>query len=288
MATATLSQIDVNALAADLANGTRLTIPQAVYATVGFLNLLTPDGYNPKTKKGRARGYSTAILHLAPADLSGAEHCAYRSPGCTAACLNTAGHGGIIKAGETTNEVQLARIARSVLMRTNKALFKLILETEMRTHVRRATAKGLTPAFRLNGTSDLAFELYKLNDGRPVMEAFSDCAFYDYTKNPTRALAYGNGTMPANYTLVFSRSEINADDVKRVLATDANVAVVFQKYVPDIYLGRRVINGDTDDLRHLDPRGVIVGLKAKGPGKRDQSGFVVTQSATRPALARAA
>jgi hypothetical protein len=33
------------------------------YRQFGFVELLTPDGYNPKTKKGRARGY----LHGDPA-----------------------------------------------------------------------------------------------------------------------------------------------------------------------------------------------------------------------------
>jgi hypothetical protein len=43
----------------------------STYREHGFVELLTPDGYNPKLKKGRARGYATAILHLAPSDLSG-------------------------------------------------------------------------------------------------------------------------------------------------------------------------------------------------------------------------
>ena len=42
---------------------------KAGYRQFGFVELLTPDGYNPKTKKGRARGYSTAIMHFAPAEL---------------------------------------------------------------------------------------------------------------------------------------------------------------------------------------------------------------------------
>jgi hypothetical protein len=36
-----------------------------------------------------------------------------------------------------------------------------------------------------------------------------------------------------------------------------------------------VINGDESDLRFLDPKGVIVGLKAKGKAKKDLSGFVL-------------
>ncbi len=276
MATATLTQFQD--LAGEIASGKRLTIPSWVYDMVGFRTMLTPDGYNPKTKKGRARGHSTAILHLAPADLSGQNVCAYASAGCKAACLNTAGHGGIVKRGESTNDVQRARIARTVFLRSNPFLFKLILETEMRTHIRRAGGKHLIADFRLNGTSDLAWEHFKLNSGRKVMEVFSEYQFYDYTKNPGRALDYATGVMPANYTLVFSRSESNGPDMERVIAAGVNVAVVFQKYLPDTFGGRPVINGDLDDLRYLDPAGVIVGLKAKGRGKKDASGFVVTQT----------
>jgi hypothetical protein len=35
------------------------------------------------------------------------------------------------------------------------------------------------------------------------------------------------------------------------------------------------INGDENDLRFLDPKGVVVGLTAKGKAKSDTSGFVV-------------
>ena len=55
------------------------------------MNLLTEG--NNKTVKGRAKGYTTFIMHLAPADLSGKDVCPKRSPGCTAACLNSAGRG---------------------------------------------------------------------------------------------------------------------------------------------------------------------------------------------------
>jgi hypothetical protein len=44
--------------------------------------------------------------------------------------------------------------------------------------------------------------------------------------------------------------------------------------MPAEYLGRPVFNGDESDLRFLDPKGVIVGLYAKGRAKKDSSGFV--------------
>jgi hypothetical protein len=252
---------------------------ETCHARFGFYDLLTPDGYNPKLKKGRARGYASAVLHLAPASLSGYNVCPSATQGCAAACLNTAGHGGIIRRGQTTNEVQLARIARTALFFRDRFTFNALLVQSIETHLRRARRKGLTPVVRLNGTSDLPWERLRLNDGRTVLETFPDVQFYDYTKVTKRAIANARGEHPANYALTFSRAESNGADVDAVMAAGGNVAVVFSGHAPDIYNGRRVVNGDNDDLRFLDPRGVVVGLKAKGRGKRDTSGFVVQVAA---------
>ena len=80
--------------------------------------------------------------------------------------------------------------------------------------------------------------------------------------------------LPKNYKLTFSRSEINDNDVYDLLKTKTNIAIVFNK-LPKKYLGRRVIDGDISDLRFKDPKGVIVGLLAKGKAKKDPSGFTV-------------
>jgi hypothetical protein len=45
--------------------------------------------------------------------------------------------------------------------------------------------------------------------------------------------------------------------------------------IPDSYNGRPVIDADETDLRFLDPKGVVAGLKAKGRAKKDYSGFVI-------------
>ena len=62
------------------------------------------------------------------------------------------------------------------------------------------------------------------------------------------------------------------------LPPGGNVAVVFGCDFPKTYLGFLVINGEEHDLRHLDPRNVVVGLSPKGrKAKRDgiALGFVV-------------
>ncbi len=279
-ATSALVSLD----AAILGNG--LTVRRAAYKALGFQALLTPDGYSPKLNKGRARGYSSAIMHFAPADLSGYDVCMYRSAGCTAACLNTAGHGGINLDANGLNAVQRARIARTVTYFMNRFLFVEVMLREIRTHIRRATAHEMTPAVRPNGTSDLPWERIRLNDGRTLFETFPTLQFYDYTKHVKRALDNAAGRHPANYSLTFSRSETNEADCRAVLAAGGNVAVVFKicqckrackHEIPEglTYLGYPVVNGDHDDLRFLDPKGVIVGLKGKGRAKQDASGFVV-------------
>jgi hypothetical protein len=53
------------------------------------------------------------------------------------------------------------------------------------------------------------------------------------------------------------------------------VAVVFRGKMPDSFLGRKVIDGDENDLRFLDKKKVVVGLKAKGKARKDNSGFIV-------------
>ena len=54
-----------------------------------------------------------------------------------------------------------------------------------------------------------------------------------------------------------------------------NISAVFRDFIPKKYEGFRVVNGDETDLRFLDPKNCIVGLIAKGKGKKDYSGFVL-------------
>ena len=105
---------------------------------------------------------------------------------------------------------------------------------------------------------------------KTLFELFPTIKFYDYTKDATRF----DKELPKNYHLTFSRSEKNDDDVKKLLKLGVNVAVVFNK-LPETYQGKKVINGDITDLRFLDKQNVIVGLSAKGFGKKDKLGFVL-------------
>lgn len=226
---------------------------------------------NPKLVKGQTKGYLSFVLHLAPATLSGKEVCPKRTEGCTAACLNTAGRGGIFKKGETTNKIQQARIRRTKMFFEQRVSFFNLLTKEIQAAISMAKKQGLTPVFRLNGTSDLSWEKYDVNEtGLNIFQIFPEVQFYDYTKVYGRKVSHIN-----NYHLTFSKADGNEMDARIAAHQGMNVAVVFRKELPETYFGRKVINGDETDLRFLDDKGVIVGLKAKGKAKNDQTGFVV-------------
>ena len=222
---------------------------------------------NPKILKGMKQGYMTYILHLAPADVSGYNTCPKATAGCKAACLNTAGRGGMFKKGETTNVIQQARIRKTKFFFEDRENFLATLKDDIRKAIKQAEKKGLIPVFRLNGTSDIAWEKYG------VIQEFPNVQFYDYTKILGRKV---NGL--ANYQLTFSAADGNDLDVRRAIKEGYNVATVFgikkSQPMPETYEGMPVFNGDDSDLRFLDPKGVVVGLYAKGKAKKDTSGFV--------------
>lgn len=244
---------------------------------LGVRSLLSKQNSNPKVAKNSKVGQLTAVLHLAPGNMSGHEVCHKRSPGCTAACLHFAGS-PLYYTVKTTS-----RIARTQALFTNRNDFMNLLALEISAHIKKARKMGLSPSVRLNGTSDICFEakrfvLYpevaaKLKEANKtatnIIDLFPTTVFYDYTALPNRR-------PPANYHLTFSMKENNPADVVIARAKGWNIAVVFPTSdLPAEYLGMKVIDGDEHDYRPLDATPCVVGLKAKGAaGKGDMSGFV--------------
>ena len=219
---------------------------------------------NPKIQKGTKLGYLSFILHLAPADLSGKETCPKRTAGCTAACLNTAGRGGMFKRGENTNMIQKARIRKTNMFFEEREAFMDQLFVDITKAIKFAAKQGLTPVFRLNGTSDISWEKYEVIDGKNIFECFPTVQFYDYTKVLGRKVKH----IP-NYHLTFSKADGNDADVAEALLQGMSVVAVYDK-IPE-----GVPSADETDLRFLDPKGIMLGLKAKGRAKKDYSGFVI-------------
>lgn len=219
---------------------------------------------NTKLEKGSTLNWETRGLSLAPANISGKQLCPHRSPGCELACLNLSGMG-------VFSNVQEARINKSKFLIERRSEFLAQLEKEL-VNLNKQAGKGKQIAVRLNVLSDLPW--HNLID----MSKFQNLKFYDYTPNVKRMIQFLHGELPANYHLTFSRKENNQALVELVANMGGNVAVVFDK-LPQTYLGKQVVDGDATDLRFLDPKGVIVGLKAKGKGKKDESGFVIRTEA---------
>lgn len=228
-------------------------------------------GSDPKTIKGQKEGYRTAIIYMAPAKNSGFNLCPMSGlAGCEAACLYLAGRGGM-------STTQNARLARSALFNTNRAEFIRQLIKELTAFIKSSSKAGFIPVVRLNGTTDIQWEnIYIDGTGKDtIFTTFPDIQFYDYTKLVRRF----NYVLPDNYYLILSYSEAN-DRYRRmcmevlIKCPDVNLAVVADE-LPDPFLNRSVVDGDKSDLRFLDPPGVIVRLKAKGPARKDMTGFVI-------------
>jgi hypothetical protein len=227
------------------------------------LNLISNGRSNPKTEKSNKESdkYLTFILHLRPVNT---KICPFQNVAkCKNACLNTAGLGGVYPS------IQKARQRKTDLFLNDRNEFMRQLFADIVKIEKHCIKKGKTPAIRLNGTSDIQWEIIKVN-GLNVFDTFPNTTFYDYTKIPNRKVSNIK-----NYSLTWSYSEANKKYSNYFNTVPNNSAVVFRDKLPERFKGKKVINGDLTDLRFLDPKNIIVGLKAKGQAKKDYSGFVI-------------
>jgi hypothetical protein len=226
------------------------------------LNLLTVD--SPKTRKGEKLGYLTGILYLAPSDESGENVCpmALRQgekpdgikSACSLSCLTFAGK-GLMPA------VRAARNRRTTLYFEDREAFMAQVRADIVTLQRAVERDGWDGlVIRLDGTSDLGL-------GEDFAREFPTIQFVDYTKILKRALSMVlDLDHPANWHITYSAFEhTTLETIQGLTESGINVSMVFAgKVLPESYMGIRVIDGDETDLRHLDPVGVIVGLRMKG------------------------
>lgn len=231
----------------------------------GVKSLLT-IGQDAKTVKGEKLGFLTGIMYLTPSD----DLCPMSEfAGCRVPCLVTAGRASMFEA------IPRARKNRTDLFQGNKPAFFELLIIEIKAMVLKAEKLGLTPVIRLNGTSDIDWnnEYY---GGKTIFEIFKQVQFYDYTKRPN---IIRKSQFVKNYHVSASYSGSNNNYSNLIESASrkygVNLVVVFSGALPEFYKGLRVVNGDLSDLRFLDDKRVIVGLKAKGKAKQDKSGFVI-------------
>jgi len=246
---------------------------------------------NPKVEKSAIQTY---ILHLAPANTSGVNVC----PGagnCAKICLHFAGNPVYM------NAKQAARIRRTLAYASDPQQFMRLIICAILGKVNKHRP-GESLAFRLNGTSDIAFETIDFDilpdfarfcrikfgailplGKRNIFEIFNylmandpslKVQFYDYTKirrNWAECKRLG-------YHLTFSfdgySNRANFKLAASAISNGVNIAAAFNikksETLPKFaYLGTRklsVIDGDLTDHRPSDPSGYhIIGLRFKLP-----------------------
>lgn len=176
----------------------------------------------------------------------------------TASCDPGRGGGCLgAHAGRNSGEfVQRGKLARSLFAAIHPAEFVTLAVEE----TRRAVAKGRR--VRLNVTSDL--EWHRI---APVLFAPGSPTrgrIYDYTKD-WRRRADG-------WHLTYSASERQGPaEIAAMITEGRNVSVVLDtrrgEPLPARWHGLVVVDGDETDNRWTDPRGVVVGLRAKSVSK---------------------
>jgi hypothetical protein len=267
---------DLSKLSADLRNEIEASPKWRALFSKKPDSMLRLDG-NAKTVKGNKHGFKTAILYMAPANMSGINLCpmAFIAE-CDSACLFTAGRGAM-------SSVAMSRLRKALFFQQFQGEALALLMRELIKFRAKAQREGWTLLVRLNGTTDIRWENYGL------IQSFPDIQFYDYTKIANRK------NVPANYDLTFSYSGVAAyaPFVRIAAKAGQRIAVVFRsRDIVDTmlangetFIGMQLVDGDDTDIRHVEPQGVVVALYAKGKGKLDQTGFVVDAAPVALAMA---
>jgi hypothetical protein len=185
------------------------------------------------------------------------------------ACLKDAGRGRF-------DSVKQARAEKTKFFYENQRAFMLCMAADVWSLARKAKKLGMNPLVRPNGTSDIPYENIIVHEGKTIFQLFPDVEFYDYTKHPSRNL---DGKTAGNYDLTYSFSSVTPQPISMKGLTNphnSRTAVVFMRRedIPSSFRGWPVVDGDDTDVRHIEPKNVVVALYAKGNAKSDDSGFV--------------
>lgn len=234
------------------------------------MKLLDTNASNTKIAKtvGKSMGkIRMASLSMMPTP----ELCpSSKAAGCFEDCLKSAGRGRF-------DNVAHGRMRKTEFFNADRPRFLRQLMRELGNFDKLCKRQGVKGVVRLNVLSDIAWEEYQ------VPQSFPDLEFYDYSKRGLRIqrfdMYHKRGEL-MNYRLMFSYSDRSqyANQVNLAMDTDVPVAVVFKNGMPESFMGRKVIDGDQSDWDNLHAGRVVVGLRAKGKAKKNDTGFVVDAS----------
>jgi hypothetical protein len=219
-------------------------------------------GINTSSKiaKNMKVNVMTYCLYLSPAYTSGYDVCSHSTVECRLGCLATSGRAAMdIRSNQ--NIISRARIKKTKLFFEQREFFFGWLVSEIEVYKRKAERMGYVFNVRLNGTSDIDWANEKYMDLN-IFEMFPNTQFYDYTKNHNKFI-----NTPTNYHLTYSYHGRNWDICQELLNKGISIAMVFnvkkETELPLTYKGYIVTNGDLNDNRTADAKGIIIGLKWK-------------------------
>jgi hypothetical protein len=238
--------------------------------------------HNAKTIKGESLGVLTAIMYLAPHELSGWNVCPMASADCVRDCLFTSGRGAMQK-------IKDARLARTRRFFEARGAFMHQLSTEISVLEAVAERHKMRLAVRLNGTSDILWERTPAPSAiqrakNNLMDQFPRVQFYDYTKHTPAK----RRLLPANYALTFSAQHETHTTALEALASGWNIAAVVmpETHAALMALGDkarvRFHDASAHDVRFLDPAYSVGLLLPKGSLRKQTpqtSGMILTECA---------
>lgn len=219
---------------------------------VDFMQQNPDENGEPLARHGLTTIGRKTIESMPPINL-----CAGSSKECRQACLVFAGQNG----AAFYNTV--IKLARTHALFGDPVAFMRMLVLAIDKFEKKAHREGSTPYFRLNVLSDIPWELWAPG----IFEQFPRLQFYDYTKVPGRR-------PPKNYDLTFSFSGTNMNDVRSeirhrratfVFLLPVGYDTAMDYALPESFMGMPVVDGDLSDVRPLDPKHSIVGLRWKIP-----------------------
>lgn len=260
----------------NLDGGTRAFSMDEVRAAIaerdarGIGYVLTPAILSPKlAKTGGHVDVHAGVLYLrARTDGGRGNLCPAADIGCSGGCYGDGGRAALFSG------INAGRQRKVDFLAENPAGFLAAVFGEAMA-LQHGTVPGGMTAVRLNGLSDIAWENRPAGAARNIQDALPAIRFWEYTRIPGRIAAMQRAGFPENLDITFSLGADNDRIAARALESGMKVAVVFRGAAhPASWHGHDVIDGDAHDFRFLESGPAIVALKAKGPARKDTSGWV--------------